>query len=104
MSSQLKSQDIGPCNRFLSRHHLTVLPRLGANRKESPEAAHIRGRTGHSAPRQQQSTEGAPTPNSGRGAETEPEVMMYFTAMIRTLPYTAGLQTYGVRRTKQHLY
>ena len=36
-----------------SRHHSTVLPRLGASRKESLQNAHTRGRSGHSAHRQQ---------------------------------------------------
>ena len=39
-------------------------------------------------------TEGAPTPNIGRGAETEPKTMMHsLPAMIRTLPSIAGLQS-----------
>ena len=47
-----------------SRHHSTVLPRLCASRKENLQNlhTHTRGRYGCSAPRQQQSTEGAPTP------------------------------------------
>ena len=53
-----------PMNRH-SRHHSTVLPRLGTSRKESPESAHTRGRVGYSAPRKHQSTKGAPTPNIG---------------------------------------
>ena len=65
-----------------SRHHSTVLAR----------PAHTRGRFGHSAHRQHHSTEGVPTPNSGRGAETAPEATMHsLTATIRTLPSTAGL-------------
>ena len=67
---------------LFSRHHSTVLPRLGAT-----------SRFGYSPLKQQQSTERAPTPNIGRGADTEPKAMMHsLTAMIRTLPYTAGLQ------------
>ena len=79
-----------------SSHHSIVFPRLGASRKESLHNLHTRGRFGYSAPRQQQSTEGAPTPNSGRGAENETEATKHsLTATIRTLPSTAGLQAYG---------
>ena len=64
-----------------SRHHPTVLPRLGASRKERPP------------------------PNIRRGAETEPKTTIHsLTATIRTLPSTAGLQALSVRRTKRHMY
>ena len=56
-----------------SRHHPTVLPRLGASRKERPP------------------------PNIRRGAETEPKTTIHsLTATIRTLPSTVGLQALGV--------
>ena len=49
--------------------------------------------SGYSAPRKQQGTEAAPTPNSGRGADTEPKATMHsLTATIRPLPSTVGLQ------------
>ena len=58
-----------------------------------PESAHTCGRIGCSTPRKQQSTEEAPTPNIGRGAETQPKTTMHsLTTTIRTLPSTTGLQ------------
>ena len=60
---------------------------------DHPESAHTCGRFGYSAPRQQQSTEGAPILNIGRGAETDPKTTVYpITATIQTLQSTAGLQ------------
>ena len=51
-----------------------------------PEAAHTHGRFGYSSPRQQQSTKEAPTPISGRGAETKLKATMHsLIAAIRTL-------------------
>ena len=47
---------------------------------------------GYSAPRQQQSTEGAPTPNIGRGAETEDNDALSHGYDQDTIPSTAGLQ------------
>ena len=70
-----------------SRHHSSVIPRLGASKQEKtlPEPAHIRGRFGHSAPRKQQSTERPSTLKGWRGEETEPETTMYsLTITIRT--------------------
>ena len=88
-----------------SRYHSTVLYRLGTSRKESHQKLHIRGRFYYSATRNQQSTKGASSHNIGREAETEPKTTMYFlTITVRTLPSIAALQTWGVRRTKQHLY
>ena len=104
MASQLKSQD--QCRR-LSTIDITQLFSLDsaqARKKTSRTCTHTCGRFSHSAPRQQQSTEGLPTPNSGRGAETEPEATMHsLTPMSRALPSTTG-QAQGVRRTNQHLY
>ena len=89
-----------------SRHHLTVLHRLGTIRKESHQNLHTHTVDSDiSTPKKQQSTEEASTPNFGRGAETELKTTMhYLTATVRTLPSIVGLQTYGVRRTKRHLY
>ena len=76
-----------------SRHHSTVLPRLGSSRMESHQNIHTCGRIGYSTPRKQQSTEEAPTPNIGRGAETQPKTTMHsLTTTVRTLPSTTGLQ------------
>ena len=78
-------------------HHSTH----GKQERKPPEIAHTRGRIGHSAPRKQQSTERRPTTKSERGAETDPETIMYsLTTTIRTLPSTAGLQAQGVQQTK----
>ena len=42
-------------------------------------------------------TEGASTPNIGRGAKTEPKTTMHsLTDTVRTLPPIAGLQAYGI--------
>ena len=72
-----------------SRHHSTVLPRLGSNRMES---AHTCGRFSYSNPRKQHSTKEASTPNIGPGAETQPKTTMHsLTTTIRTLPSIAGL-------------
>ena len=88
-----------------SRHHSTVLPRLGASNKESLQNTHTRTVDSAIQLLGNKSTEGTPTPNSGRGAETEPETTMHsLTTMIRTLSSTAGLQAHGVRRTKRRLY
>ena len=77
-----------------SRHQSTVFPRLGASRKESPQNLYT-----HTVDSEIQLLGNnrvlreRPSPNSGRGAETEPEATRYyFTAMIRTFPSTAGLQ------------
>ena len=80
-----------PMNETLHpRHHSTVIPRLGAGRKENLQNLHTHAVD--SAPKQQQS-KGPPIPISGRGTETEPEATMhYLTATIRTRPYTVGLQ------------
>ena len=69
-----------------SRHHSTVLPRLGSNMMESLQNQRIQQRI-------QQSTEEASTPNIGRGIETQPKTTMHsLTTTIRTLPSIAGLQ------------
>ena len=62
MASQFKSQDQDPWRRLHSRHHSTVLPRLGSNRMESHQNRHTHAVD--SAPRKQQSTEEASTPIS----------------------------------------
>ena len=86
-----------------SRHHSTVLPIRGASKKESLHDMHTHAV--HSAPRKQQSTERPPTPNSGRGEDTEPEATMHsHTTTIRTLTSIEGPQAQGVRRTKRDLY
>ena len=57
-----------------SRHHSTVLPRLGSKQDgKPPESAHTCGRFSYSTPRTQQSIEEASTPNIGRGEETQLE-------------------------------
>ena len=88
-----------------SRDHSIVLRRLGSSRMENHQYLHTRGRFDNSAPRKQHSTEGASTPNIGRGAETEPKTPRHsLTTTARTLPSIAELQAYGVRRTNRHLY
>ena len=65
-----------------SRHHSTVLPRLGSNRMESHQNLHT-----HAVDSAiQLSTEEASTPNIGRGAETQPKTTMHsLTTTVRTL-------------------
>ena len=77
-----------------SRHHSTVLSRLGASRKEIFLNLHTHAvYSTIQLLYNKKSTEGAPIPNIGRGTETEPKTTMHFlTAAIRTLPYTSGLQ------------
>ena len=77
-----------------SRHHSTVLPRLGSNRMESHQNQHTHAVDSAIQLRKQQSTEGASTPNIGREAETEPKTTMHsLTATIRTLSSIARLQS-----------
>ena len=57
-----------------SIHHSTVLHSLDASRKESLQNLHTHTVDSDIQLLSNKSTEGAPTPNSGRGAETEPEV------------------------------
>ena len=40
MASQLRSHDQDPCRRLHSRHHSTVLPRLGSSRMENHQNLH----------------------------------------------------------------
>ena len=76
-----------------SIHYSTVLPILCSSRMESHQNLHTHAVDGYSASRKQQSTEGASTPNIGRGAETEPKTTMHsLTTTVRTLPSIAGLQ------------
>ena len=83
-----------------SRHHSTVLPRLGASKQESLQNLHTRAVDSTIQLLGNNNTEGPPTPNSGRGAETEPETTIQsLTGTIRILPHTVGLPAQGVRRT-----
>ena len=77
-----------------SRHHSTVLPRLGSKRIECHhESAHTCGRFSYSTPRKQQSTDEVSTPNIRRGAETQPKTIIHsLTTTVRALPSIAGLQ------------
>ena len=93
-----------------SRHHSTVLPRLGASRKESLRNLHthavdsatkllVNNRVLKERPppiadeEQILNQRQRCTPNSGRGTETEPKTTMhYLPPTIRTLPSIAGLQ------------
>ena len=77
-----------------SRHHSTVLPRLGSSRMESHQNLHTHAvDSAIPTPRKQQSTEEASTSNIGRGAETQPKTTIHsLTATVRTLLSIAGLQ------------
>ena len=81
-----------------SRHHSTVLPRLGSNRMESHQNLHTHA--GDSAIQLQGNNRVLKKrihPNIGRGTETQPKTTMHsLTTTVRTLPSIAGLQALGV--------
>ena len=96
-----------------SRHHSTVLPRLGASRKDILHNLHIH-EVAYSDIHEVDSDiqllgnnrvlKYRPPPIATR-VETGPEATMHsLIATIRTLPSTVRLQAHGVRRTKQHMY
>ena len=83
-----------------SRHHSTVLPRLGSNRRESHKNLHTHAvcRFSYSTPRKQQSTEEASTPNIRQGAETQPKTPMHshnFGQVTAIYCRTTTTTTYG---------
>ena len=77
-----------------SRHHSTVLPRLGSSRMESHQNLHTHAvdsaiqLQGHNRVLKKR-----PPPNIRSGAETQPKTMMHsLTTTVRTLPSITGLQ------------
>ena len=66
-----------------SRHHSTVLPRLGTSRKESHQNMHTYVVDSEIQLQGNNSTEGASTHNIGRGAETESKTTMHSLTDVR---------------------
>ena len=77
-----------------SRHHSTVLLRLGSNRMESHENLHTHAvDLAIQLQGNNRVLKKRPPPISDRGAETQPKTMMHsFTTTVRTLSSIAGLQ------------
>ena len=92
VSHGITTQEPRPMKETHSRHHSTVLPRLGSNRMESHQILHTHaGRFSYSTPRKQQSTEEASTPNIGRGAEIQPKTTMH--SLTTTVSFTTRCET-----------
>ena len=87
-----------------SRHHSTVLSRLGSSRMESYQHLHTHAvdsaiqLQGHNRVLKKR-----PPPISDEEQRLNRRQLPK-TITVRTLPSITGLQAYGVRRTKRHLY
>ena len=82
-----------------SRHHSTVLPKLGSNRMESHQNLHTHAvDSAIQHQRNNRVLKKRPPPNIGRGAETQPKTTTPpLTTTLRTLPSIAGLQATSVQ-------
>ena len=76
-----------------SKHHSTVLPRLGSSRMESHQNLHTHAVESAIQLQGNNKVLKKPHPHIGRGAETQPKTTMHsLTTTVRTLPSTTGLQ------------